>query len=178
MILPPYFLVFDVESIGLHGEPFAVGYVVVGSAGNTVEEGLFSCPPEKAQGSRESHQWVKDNCRAFEATHRTPYEVVEAFGAVWLRWKEKKAWLAADCAWPVEANFLEEWVCNALPQREWQGPYPLIDIGSVLFAKGIDPLATHDRLPSELPAHDPLADARQSARLFIECLVPPSKRLA
>lgn len=163
---PEYILVFDVESIGLHGEHFAVGYVVMDRSGAFVEEALFSCPTEQAMGTRESHQWVKDNCPPMPVTHDRPYFISEGFGATWLRWKEKGAWLAADCAWPVEAAFLLRWVQALFPQREWQGPYPLIDIGSVAFAKGVDPLKTHDRLPSELPAHNPLHDARQSARLL------------
>jgi hypothetical protein len=78
--------------------------------------------------------------------------------------------LAADCAWPVEARFLAACVDDQPEQRAWEGPYPLIDIASVRLAAGLDPLATVERLPSEMPAHDPLADARQSARLLIEAL--------
>jgi hypothetical protein len=39
-----------------------------------------------------------------------------------------------------------------------------------MLLSGRDPLATYERLPNELPAHDPMADARQSARLWLECL--------
>jgi hypothetical protein len=39
-----------------------------------------------------------------------------------------------------------------------------------ILALGRDPLATNERLPDELPAHNPLCDARQSARLLIEAL--------
>jgi hypothetical protein len=72
--------------------------------------------------------------------------------------------------WPVEAHFLSECVADRPQEREWQGPYPLLDVASVRLAAGLDPLATVDRLPSELPAHDPLADSRQSARLLVEAL--------
>jgi len=40
------FMVFDVESVGLHGEGFAVGYVVVNGDGETLEEGLYICDPD------------------------------------------------------------------------------------------------------------------------------------
>ena len=74
--------------------------------------------------------------------------------------------MVADCPWPVEAKFLNACV------REYgmAGPYPLIDVGSVVLARGGDPTGPFDRLPNELPKHDPLADARQSARVFIEHL--------
>ena len=35
-----------------------------------------------------------------------------------------------------------------------------------------DPMATNERMPDELPAHHPLMDARQSARLLVDALAP------
>ena len=46
-------LVFDVESIGLHGEGWAVGFVLLGHDGETLKEGYFACPQESALGSPE-----------------------------------------------------------------------------------------------------------------------------
>ena len=39
-----YYVSFDVESVGLHGTGFAVGYVVLDKNGNEVESGCFCCP--------------------------------------------------------------------------------------------------------------------------------------
>lgn len=78
--------------------------------------------------------------------------------------------LAADCAWPVEARFLAACV-DALPdERRFAGPYPLMEISTWMMAAGQDPMKTHARLESELPQHNPLADARQSARLLMEAI--------
>ncbi len=93
-----------------------------------------------------------------------------AFWRRWICWKEQGAVLAADCAWPVEARFLMACVEDSLLEREWQGPYPLIDIGSVLLAKELDPVATFSRLPDEVPIHNPLKDAIQSARILLTAL--------
>jgi hypothetical protein len=41
--------------------------------------------------------------------------------------------------------------------------------GAFMVAAGMDPMATYDRLPTE-PQHDPLGDARQSARLLMQAL--------
>lgn len=164
------YMVFDVESIGLHGEGFAVGYVVVNSTGAEIDQGLYACPPHVAQGEQAGRDWVKANIPSIEPTFDWPSKVREAFWSKWIFWKNLGALLAADCAWPVESNFLEACVSQKPAEREWEGPYPLIDISSVIFAKGGNPLATHTRLPTELPLHQPLADARQSARLLIETL--------
>ena len=51
---------------------------------------------------------------------------------------------------------------------------PLYDLASVLLARGEDPLRRSARLTEELPAHHPLHDARQSARLFLDALETPN----
>ncbi len=167
-----HYLVFDVESVGLHGEGFAVGYVVVDSEGQTLEEGLFGCHAEYAKGTPENYKWVLANVQS-PVNMSTPKGVRHAFWKVWERWKEEKTAMVADCAWPVEARFLIDSVNDDLEAREWGGPYPLHDLASVLMMLGKDPLAVTERLPNELPAHNPLNDARQSARQLMEALRAP-----
>lgn len=166
------YFVFDVESVGLHGEGFAVGFVVVDGYGSEIQHGLIACPSDNAQGTKASRDWVTKNvpesdwhCRCL-----APSEVRGAFWREYQSWKSRGAILAADCSWPVEARFLAQCVGDDFEAREWNGPYPLVDISSVLFAKGIDPLGKFERKENELPEHNPLADARQSARLLIENL--------
>ena len=45
------FMVFDVESVGLHGEGFAVAWVVVNIDGEKLDEGCLSCNPTLCNGS-------------------------------------------------------------------------------------------------------------------------------
>lgn len=166
----PLYMVFDVESIGLHGEGFAVGYVVVNSNGVLQEQQRFVCPQSVASGSDEDRQWVRENTPTMLCNHYTTAEVRQAFWRDWRRWAAEGAVLVADCAWPVEARFLAACIDMDPEGRRWQGPYPLHDVATARLAAGFDPLATVDRLPSEEPKHDPLADARQSARLWLEAL--------
>jgi hypothetical protein len=164
------YLVFDVESIGLHGEGFAVGYVALDDVGNQYGCGCFSSPPEAARGNFAGHLWVKQNCLKLACRYESPRQVREAFWGIWQHWSARKASLVADCCWPVEARFLAQCVDDHPVEREWQGPYPLHDLASMLLACGIDPLAKRIRLADELPEHDPLADAKQSARLLLDVL--------
>ena len=165
------YMVFDVESIGLHGEGFAVGYVVVhAETWNELDHGLLACLPSSARGEDDDRQWVAENVPPIAPNCADQTRVVRGvFWKEWLLWRDQGAWLAADVAWPVEARFLAQCVDDE-PSRSWEGPYPLIDIASVRFAAGLDPLATELRLANETPPHNPLADARQSARLFWEAL--------
>jgi hypothetical protein len=164
------FFVFDVESIGLHGEAFAVAWVVVDRDGTTLEEGCYSCPPEYTQGLSANRKWAVDNVPTLQKTHEDPRELRQAFWEKWTEWSRLGAQMVADCPWPVEANFLSACVDDDLKRREWRGPYPLLDLGSIMLSVGLDPLESYDRLPNEIPAHHPLCDARQSARLLIDSL--------
>lgn len=164
------YLVFDVESVGLHGEGFAVGYVVVNDEGVCCEEGLLACSPDVCDGDLDSRQWIAEHIPPLPTAYASAKEVRDAFWDTWVEWREKGAVLVADCAWPVEARFLCRCVDDDYKAREWGGPYPLHDLASVLVAKGRDPLAITKRQPDELPAHNPLCDARQSARQLLEAL--------
>jgi hypothetical protein len=169
--MPELFLVFDCEAVGLHGGTFAWGGVVVDRRGKSFDCDRAWCPPDLAAGTDAGRAWVAGN---WKPPDFPPLDsaagVRQRFWAWWLFWKGKGAALAADCAWPVEARFLAACVDDDPGAREWQGPYPLVDVGSVRLAAGLDPLGTGERLPDELPVHDALADARQSARLMCEAL--------
>jgi hypothetical protein len=168
--IPKLRVVFDVESVGLYGEAFAVGWVVIDSAGCEIESGILSCPLEQAKGADQDRDWVK--------THVVPAlpkpNCADPFGIRCLFWSKIQLWKSqgaefwADCGYPVEANFLIACVLDDRENRVWNAPYPLHEIASVLTLAGRDPLGVYDRLPSELPAHNPLCDSRQSARLMHE----------
>ena len=164
------FMVFDVESIGLHGEGFAVGWVVVNRAREKLSEGCLSCSPDLCAGTPANRAWVTENVAPLEHTSPSREHLLNTFWEVWRRWAELGAFLVADCSWPVEANFLSACVALKPEEREWQGPYPLHDLASVLLALGKDPLAITPRRADELPAHHPLMDARLSARQLLSAL--------
>lgn len=163
------YMVIDVESIGLHGEGFAVGYVVVNERGERLEDGYSACPPNSAIGGGEGRAWVAANVPPLESFVGIPKDVRDRFWGTWQYWREKGAVLVADCAWPVEARFLIACVDDDPDSRTWGGPYPLHELASFMAAAGLDPMATYDRLPDE-PQHHPLGDARQSARMLIKAL--------
>lgn len=164
-------MVMDVESVGLHGEAFAVGYVVVDEMGDEIGGAMYSCFPAAARGTRPSHTWVAENLPLLSDECSSPAEVRAKFWEDFKFWNEEgdlEVW--ADCGWPVEARFLIACIEDDHRWREWSGPYPLHEIASAMLAAGKDPLEAHERMVDELPAHDPLKDARQSARLLYEAL--------
>jgi len=189
------FMVFDVESVGLHGEGFAVGWVVV-DGGKVEIERWAACRSKYAHGPPEGRRWIKENLPDhvldFEEHHvqeeddlftpcGSPRTVRSVFWHAWMSEKDKGSTLWADCAWPVEARFLAGCVDDGRsgkmkdgwPQspRAFDGPYPLHEIATARMMAGFDPTGSEERTPtSELPKHHPLADARQSAGLLGEAL--------
>lgn len=179
MKAPDYFMVFDVESVGLHGEGFSVGFVVLdANTGEEVAAAGWECLPMYADGTQEDRGWVANNVPLGIPGMRpcqTTRDVREHFWGAWTEWKAKDAVLAADVPWPVEARFLAACVDQGQTARRnpraWDGPYPLLDIASIRYAVGLDPLGTEERTMAEKPAHNPICDARQSARLLWEALM-------
>ncbi len=143
--------------------------MVIQTDGFILEERIEACDHSFVAGTKTGRQWVRENVKV-QATTDDPTKVKQRFWSNWLEWEEKGALLAADVPWPVEAQFLRECVLLEPEENKWKGPYPLIDIASILLAKGMDPLAEYPRLEGETPKHDPCCDARQSARLLIEAL--------
>lgn len=163
-------LVIDVESIGLHGQGYAVGAVLLNGR-EEISAFRYACPPGNANGSDFDRKWVSENIPEIPCTHDAPFGVEEAFWGQWERIKKAHpdAVMAAECGWPVEANFLEACIQNDEPNRRFAGPYPLHEIASFMEAAGMDPMASYPYEAGE-QKHDPLADARQSSRLLLEAL--------
>lgn len=174
---PELLLVFDVESVGLYGEGFAVGGVVVRrSNGEELDRWLYHCPMNAAQGTWQDRAWCERHIVIDEpTTAQTPKEVRAQMWAKLAQYKSADIAVFADVPFPVEANFL----LTAAGENNQAQPleiYPLLDVATMLLADAVDPLRSQRRQPDEKPKHNPLADARQSARLLVRTLKRLDKR--
>jgi hypothetical protein len=163
------YFVIDVESIGLHGEGFAVAGGVYLENGAAQWEFSMATNPDRCQGDASDRDWVMRNVPILEFTHFSADQMREEFWEVWQKAHNEGAQMAAECLWPVEAKFVAMCV-EEYESRKFAGPYPFLEISSVMQAAGMDPMASYPRTPSEEPKHNPLSDARQSARLLSEAL--------
>ncbi len=169
MAEPKIRMIIDAESVGLHGEAFAVGWTVRQGLA-VLDEGYAACNPNNAKGLTKDRAWVRENCPPLIiATGATPFDVRQSFWEKWRHWQLRGATLWADCLYPVESNLLRACIADDPRERQWQGPYPFHEIATVLELAGWNPAARYDRLPDE-PEHHPLGDARQSARLLYKAL--------
>lgn len=163
------FFVFDVESVGLHGEGFAVGGGVFLENGALRWGFCLACPIDEAEGLIADRQWVKENIPVLALTHHGTKGLRMDFWKYWEKAKRGGSIMAADCLWPVEANFISACIRDDA-QRLADGPYPFLEIASFLQAAGMDPIGTYNRTSSELPKHNPYCDAVQSARILAVAL--------
>lgn len=166
--------VFDVESIGLYGDGFAFGYVVLDTVSlQTVTEGGAYCDPFYAGGYYEARQWVAENVSTEGLRRISSLQELrrDFWEKVWTPLADSSV-MMADCPVPVEANFITACMRDVVGVNNSshfaQSPYPVLDIASVLFACGVNPLSNFPRASDELPEHHPLMDARQSARVLRE----------
>lgn len=169
------FFIFDVESVGLHGDAFAVAGGVYLENGAAQWEFQFCCPTNECSDPSDL-EWVRNNVPVMEITHRSAPMMRDAFWDVWMKAKAQGAQMAAECLWPVEARLVLACVNDDLASRKWEGPYPFHEISSIMLSAGMDAMKNYERSPSESPAHHPLSDARLSARLLAQALSKLSEK--
>lgn len=163
------FFVIDAESIGLYGEVFAIAGGVYLSNGAAQWEFSISCDPDRCEGADEDRKWVYENVPVMTETHRTPKALRDEFWKIWLKAKINGSVMAAECLYPVEAGLVAACVRDD-PNRKQDAPYPFHEIASYMAAAGMNPMQSYSRTASEDVAHNPLCDARQSARLLSEAI--------
>lgn len=161
--------------MGLFGQPFAVAGGIYLKDGTRVKEFAFHIDEwnqsSVIEARKSDREWVLKNVTLPESSVGFEFHE-DFFKAFWLEWIEAKekygAEMACECMFPVEANFLGD-VCRYHATME-TSPYPVHEIASFMCSSGLDYRGTQERTEEEFPAHNPLADSRQSARLLFESL--------
>jgi hypothetical protein len=163
----------DAESNGLHGQPFAIGAVVVDDEAGERCAFYGRCPI-----SGPVDPWVAENVLPVLAglpeTYGTYEALLAGFGSFLLE-EAFEVPVVAHVAWPVEARlFADLYQVGEQSADPWRAasvmPYPLHDVASMLWLAGEDPtsvdgyLAKHGLPKPPGSAHHPLYDARAAER--------------
>ena len=157
----------DAETNGLAGQAFAVAMTLSDPSGE-LDRVVYRCPIDGpvdewvAKNVLPAIEDLEINCNDYAGML---YNLREQY----FPWAEEGAPLIAHVAWPVEARLL----LDMFPGEDiWHGPFPLIDVSSVLLAKGFDPLTVDGYLEAhsidkpEGSPHHPLYDARAAERCY------------
>jgi hypothetical protein len=159
----------DAETNGLSGRAFCVALTLsdhTGEIGSRVlrcQIGDVFVNPWVAENVMPAIADVPENCPGGYP------QMLAEIGLAVDAWGGRDTMMIAHIAWPVEARLLLDVYSG---ERVWDGPYPLIDVASVLLAKGFNPttvdgyLRDHGIAAPEGSPHHPLYDARAANRCY------------
>lgn len=168
-------MIVDVESDGLYGESFAIGAVILNCEGEILDKFIGVCLDEEIK-----NQWVIDNVlpKLIDDTNLTRYETRRDLRKAFYKWYiiiKDLCSIWVDFGAPVETNMFRLMIEEN--GKDTDGPYPLHEIDTYLFAKGYKS-DTHryslafelipDRLIGEDLEHNPLYDAYISGLALIK----------
>ncbi|HHV75851.1 MAG TPA: hypothetical protein GXX39_00555 [Syntrophothermus lipocalidus] len=165
-----YFFV-DAETDGLYGAVIAVAAAVYAVSGEEwIEVETFQGVVD-LENYQVTDEWVRANVLPVISGDMPIYpsesELLEAFWSFWMKHREGCLCIA-DVAYPVETCLFKKCVSRNEPERRFQGPYPLLDLSTALYVKGLDPLIDRRALIADeaVMLHDPLHDARLAAKCW------------
>lgn len=160
----------DCESNGLHGQIFAAAAIIYQN-GAEVADWYARCPIDGPVDP-----WVAEN--VLPAMEGIPVSSPN-YGHLLDDWRKLVDGLRpasplylAHIPWPVETRFL--W--DAHGATPFTGPYPLLDLASMLHARGYDATSEDAYLTARGlsrpagKAHDPRNDARSAALAYFDLL--------
>lgn len=167
-------LVFvDVESDGLYGSVLTVALVATDWYGNEIERAYYGICKENMNVTQ---PWVVENVLPrlgeYEAC-TSEDEVLKKAWEFWMRY-QPEAYAVCDVGYPVEMRLFQACVQRVTIAESMQAPFPLIDISSILLAKGYDPLIERKKLLNEYNLemeHNALYDVEVSILIWKKLMI-------
>lgn len=168
---------FDAETNGLWGQAFAISAAVY-EDGKLVASFTAYLGPDGV-----TDQWVRDNVLpkliGLTKTHDSYDAMLSAF-AEFYKANADGADVIAHMGVPIESRLLIDMHQKGLI-GDWDGPFPFLDVASVLKAKGYDPTSVDsynkefglmDDVPEAegLASHHPLYDSVAAAQAYMHLM--------
>ena len=161
-------LFIDAETDGLYGPFLTVAIIVVDENGAEIERGYYGIERDKMQIQ---DSWTKEHVLpllgAYEACESVEV-LLERFWEFWMRY-ERNCLVVADVPYPVECRLFEACVRKNASERMFHCPFPLLDLSSMLYAKGMDPLIEREKLLGDTEGrmeHNALDDVIASVKIW------------
>jgi len=162
---------FDCETNGLYGKCFAVGAIILSQKGLILDK--FS---GISQVEEVTNDWVKENvisnltCLQQFSSRK---QMRNAFWDFWMKHKDSCICIS-DFGVPVESGFFKQCVMDDLNNRQWNAPYPLHEVETLLIAKGVEPDTNRIKYseidPNAVKQHNPVDDALVSGLCWIKAM--------
>lgn len=161
-----YRFIIDAEVDGLYGPLLTLAVLIADQDGQVIEEFYAGLPKNLASVETE---WVKTNVLPFVGNYHNVDSEEELLDQVWRLWASygKSAICYADVPFPVETGIWHRIMARQEKSSEQEGPFPLIDLASILLAKGINPLTNRlDLARKSFVLHNALDDVRLTNHLL------------
>ena len=168
------YLFVDAETDGLYGKFISIAMVVADHAGNELEHiyvGLSN--PEK----HIKEKWVLENVLPILGKYEEYDDEHSLLEAAWSFWRAnaQNSYVIADVMYPVESRLFAMCVEQDVEERIFQGPFPMLDLASMLYTVGINPLEAREKLAKPLDngmQHNALYDARMAMAIWKKYILP------
>ena len=163
-------LVFvDAETDGLYGMFLSVAMVVTDSKGKEILDSLYIGLRNVEKLATEP--WVRENVFGKMGNYESCDDETELLERAWSFWMKyaETSYAVADVQYPVEARLFRKCVEKKPKERQWNAPFPLLDLSTVLFWEGYDPLINRLELQKEIDkteVHNALIDAKVTASVW------------
>ena len=158
----------DAETDGLYGSFISVGLIVTDCNCDEIESFYYGV---SRNNLKITDKWVEKNVLPILGDYvecQDENELINRVWSIWLKYADV-SYAVADVMFPVEARLFTECV-RRHPGSDMKGPFPLIDLSSLLLAKGIDPLADRESLVNKelenVARHNALDDVRMSIEIW------------
>jgi len=160
----------DAEVDGLYGKAFAIA-LTIREDGKEIYSWSGRSPDSEVRDG-----WVHENVlpaiMTMAVTHDSSIELEEAFWRQWLHHKDG-CHCIAHCGSPVESGLFRRCVERNLSGRQWDAPFPLHEVATVLLQAGEDPVSV-DKFMSKRgikpqfvgTPHHPMYDAVVAAQIW------------
>ncbi|HFI0468329.1 TPA: hypothetical protein ACGOYW_001750 [Streptococcus suis] len=159
--------IIDAETDGLYGPLLTIAVLVTNSKGEVLESFYGGLPAHIAVAS---DPWVVDNVLPFISEYQAFDSEEALLEKVWSLWSDHRedSLCFADVPHPIESRIFSKMVTDHQEERYYQGPFPLIDIASILLGKGYSPLVDRESLVRDFQGHrhNALDDVRLSNHLL------------
>lgn len=168
------YIFLDAETDGLYGKFISIAMVVADHAGNELEHiyvGLSN--PEK----HIKEKWVLENVLPILGKYEEYDDEHSLLEAAWSFWRAnaQNSYVIADVMHPVESRLFAMCVEQDVEERIFQGPFPMLDLSSMLYTVGINPLEAREKLAKPLDngmQHNALYDARMAMAIWKKYILP------
>ncbi len=168
------YLFVDAETDGLYGKFISIAMVVADHAGNELEHiyiGLSN------PGKHIKENWVRENVLPILGEYEEYEDEHSLLEAAWSFWRAhaQNSYIIVDVMHPVESRLFTRCVEHNIEERIFQGPFPMLDLSSMLYAIGINPLEAREKLAKPLDKgmqHNALYDARMAMTIWKKYIFP------